>query len=60
MVSLSDFSLLHPKHNRWLQPRAPDIKRAAVPSRMALVDLERALAHALEIEEAEARAGAGV
>jgi len=43
---------------RWLQPRAPDAKRAAVPCRMALVDLERSLAHALEVEEAEAAGGA--
>lgn len=48
-------TLVPPLHARptrsWLQPRTPNAKRASVPARMALTDLERALARAADAEE---------
>lgn len=41
---------------RWLLPAAPDAKRAAVPCRMAMADLERAIAAEVEAEGTEAAA----
>uniref|UniRef100_A0A7S0RH57 Uncharacterized protein n=1 Tax=Chlamydomonas leiostraca TaxID=1034604 RepID=A0A7S0RH57_9CHLO len=43
---------------RWLLPAAPDAKRAAVPCRMAMAALERALADEADAAEAAAAAQA--
>lgn len=40
---------------RWLMPRAPDVKRAAVPCRMALTGLERAVQRLADVETSLAR-----